>query len=86
MLLWRRGAPDALGRGFHSTPVAWCDDEGRVCVAGAFCPHLGSHMGPTVGGLVRDGCLVCPFHGFQAMKPSKKLRFRVADQVRELPV
>ena len=45
--------------------VAWCDDEGRVCVAGAFCPHLGSHMGPTVGGLVRDGCLVCPFHGFQ---------------------
>ncbi|MDE2793656.1 MAG: Rieske 2Fe-2S domain-containing protein [Gemmatimonadota bacterium] len=45
--------------------VAWCDDEGRICVAGAFCPHLGSHMGPTVGGLVRDGCLVCPFHGFQ---------------------
>ena len=45
--------------------VAWSDDEGRVCVASAFCPHLGSHMGPTVGGQVRDGCLVCPFHGFQ---------------------
>ena len=45
--------------------VAWCDREGRVCVAGAFCPHLGSHMGPTVGGKVRDGCLVCPFHGFE---------------------
>ncbi len=45
--------------------VAWCDDEGRICVADAFCPHLGSHMGPTVGGLVRDGCLVCPFHGFE---------------------
>ena len=44
--------------------VAWCDDEGRICVAEAFCPHLGSHMGPTVGGVVRDGCLVCPFHGF----------------------
>ena len=44
--------------------VAWCDDEGRVCVADAFCPHLGSHMGPTVGGAIRDGCLVCPFHGF----------------------
>ncbi|MCY3591605.1 MAG: Rieske 2Fe-2S domain-containing protein [Acidobacteria bacterium] len=44
--------------------VAWCDDEGRICVADAFCPHLGSHMGPTVGGVVRDGCLVCPFHGF----------------------
>ena len=45
--------------------VAWCDDEGRVCVAEAFCPHLGSHLGPTVGGQVRDGCLVCPFHGFR---------------------
>ena len=26
--------------------VAWCDEKGRVCVADAFCPHLGSHMGP----------------------------------------
>ena len=45
--------------------VAWADEEGRICVADAFCPHLGSHMGPTAGGLVRDGCLVCPFHGFE---------------------
>ena len=45
--------------------VAWSDEEGRVCVADAFCPHLGSHMGPTVGGQVRNGCLVCPFHGFE---------------------
>ena len=45
--------------------VAWCDEDGRVCVADAICPHLGSHMGPTVGGKVRDGCLVCPFHGFE---------------------
>ena len=44
--------------------VAWCDDQDRICVADAFCPHLGSHMGPSVGGVVRDGCLVCPFHGF----------------------
>ena len=44
--------------------VAWCDDQGRVCVADAYCPHLGSHMGPSVGGSLRDGCLVCPFHGF----------------------
>ena len=45
--------------------VAWCDEQGRVCVACAYCPHLGSHLGPTVGGVVRDGCLVCPFHGFE---------------------
>jgi len=45
--------------------VVWCDAEGRICVADAKCPHLGSHLGPSVGGKVRDGCLVCPFHGFE---------------------
>ena len=45
--------------------VAWIDDDGRTCVTDAYCTHLGSHMGPTVGGVVRKGCLVCPFHGFE---------------------
>ncbi len=45
--------------------VLWCDAEGRICVADAACPHLGSHLGPSAGGKVRDGCLVCPFHGFE---------------------
>lgn len=45
--------------------VAWIDDDGRICVTDAYCTHLGSHMGPTVGGMVRKGCLVCPFHGFE---------------------
>ena len=45
--------------------VAWCDDAGRVCVADAVCPHLGSHLGPEVGGQVCNGRLVCPFHGFE---------------------
>ena len=45
--------------------VVWCDVEGRVCVADAVCPHLGSHLGPEVGGQVCNGRLVCPFHGFE---------------------
>lgn len=45
--------------------VAWCDEEGRVCVAEAVCPHLGSDLGPKVGGKICDGRLVCPFHGFE---------------------
>lgn len=45
--------------------VAWSGDDGSVCVAEAYCPHLGSDMGPSVGGSVRDGRLVCPFHGFE---------------------
>ena len=45
--------------------VVWCDGEGRICVAGAVCPHLGASLGPESGGRVRDGCLVCPFHGYE---------------------
>lgn len=45
--------------------VAWCDEEGRVCVADSICPHLGSSLGPDVGGRICDGRLVCPFHGFE---------------------
>lgn len=44
--------------------VAWCNDAGDVCVAEAVCPHLGADLSPDAGGRVRDGCLVCPFHGF----------------------
>ena len=50
--------------------VVWRDQEGRICVAGAFCPHLGSHMGPAVGGKVRDGCLVCPSTGSPSTPPA----------------
>ena len=45
--------------------VAWRDEEGRICVADAVCPHLGSSLGPQVGGQVCNGRLVCPFHGFE---------------------
>ena len=45
--------------------VAWCDENGRVCVAESFCPHLGSDLGPAAGGRISGGRLVCPFHGFE---------------------
>lgn len=45
--------------------VVWSDDEGSVCVAEAYCPHMGSYLGPDAGGRVCDGRLVCPFHGFE---------------------
>ena len=45
--------------------VAWCDGIGRICVAEAFCPHLGSDLGPATGGRICEGRLVCPFHGFE---------------------
>ena len=45
--------------------VAWCDEDGRICVAEAYCPHLGSDLGPDAGGRVCEGRLVSPFHGFE---------------------
>ena len=45
--------------------VAWIDQAGRVCVAEAYCPHLGSYLGPDAGGRVCEGRLVCPFHGYE---------------------
>ncbi len=45
--------------------VAWCGDSGSVCVSEAYCPHLGSYLGPEAGGSIRGGRLVCPFHGFE---------------------
>ena len=45
--------------------VAWCDGDRRICVAEAVCPHMGADLRPAGGGAVRNGCLVCPFHGFE---------------------
>ena len=45
--------------------IAWRDQSGEVCVADAFCPHLGANLGPKAGGILREGRLVCPFHGFE---------------------
>ena len=45
--------------------VIWGDEKGRICVAEATCPHLGSELGPVAGGRVRNGRLICPFHGFE---------------------
>ena len=45
--------------------VVWCDMDGRICVAEAFCPHLGANLGPNAGGCIRDGRLICPFHGYE---------------------
>ena len=45
--------------------VVWCDDDGRVCVAEAVCPHLGADLGPAAGGCIRGGRLLCPFHGYE---------------------
>ena len=45
--------------------LIWCDNKGRICVSESYCPHLGADMGPEGGGCIRDGRLLCPFHGYE---------------------
>ena len=44
--------------------VGWRNGAGQICVADAFCPHLGARLSPETGGQIENGNLVCPFHGF----------------------
>ncbi|KAL6049650.1 cholesterol 7-desaturase [Balamuthia mandrillaris] len=38
------------------------DDEGKVSILDAYCPHLGANL---AGGKVVGDCLECPFHGWK---------------------
>eukprot|EP00658_Telonema_sp_P-2_P040542 TRINITY_DN28995_c0_g1_i2.p1 TRINITY_DN28995_c0_g1~~TRINITY_DN28995_c0_g1_i2.p1 ORF type:complete len:358 (+),score=55.42 TRINITY_DN28995_c0_g1_i2:191-1264(+) len=75
---WTRvcSAEDVAGDRVHSISalgqemVAFRGEDGKVGVLDAYCPHLGAHLGE--GGTVRDGCLVCPFHGWK-FNPSGKV-------------
>ena len=44
--------------------VGWRSADGDLCIAHAFCSHLGAKLTPDAGGSIRDSNLVCPFHGF----------------------
>ena len=45
--------------------VAWRDCAGAVCVADAYCPHMGARLSPSAGGRLSGDRLSCPFHGFE---------------------
>ncbi len=47
-------------RYFGRELVAYRGASGLVTVAGAYCPHLGAHLG--CGGVVEGDALRCPFH------------------------
>jgi len=42
--------------------VVFRTELGSACVTGAYCAHLGAHLG--VGGKVRGDTVECPFHGW----------------------
>jgi 3-ketosteroid 9alpha-monooxygenase subunit A len=48
---------------FGEELVLFRTERGRAQVFGAFCAHLGAHLG--YGGTVRGDCLRCPFHAWE---------------------
>ena len=58
-LLGDRVRPSRIG---HHELVVWRSVDGQARVADAQCPHMGAHLGDV--GSLKDGNLVCGFHGF----------------------
>ena len=49
--------------------VVWCDDDGRVCVAEAYCPHLGADLGPDASGSICSGRRSAPSMATSSTQP-----------------
>jgi phenylpropionate dioxygenase-like ring-hydroxylating dioxygenase large terminal subunit len=50
-------------RYFGRDLVLFRTEAGQAHVLDAHCPHLGAHLG--YGGVVKDGCIRCPFHAWR---------------------
>ncbi|MEO0323222.1 MAG: Rieske 2Fe-2S domain-containing protein [Myxococcota bacterium] len=58
------GPDDVLTRqAFGQEVVLFRGSDGAPHLLGAYCPHMGAHLGK--GGCVVDGTLRCPFHAFR---------------------
>jgi len=44
------------------TPYAICNVGGEIRAVGGICPHRGGSLGQ---GLIRDGRVQCPWHGWE---------------------
>lgn len=57
-----RGQQLTLTR-FGRELVLFRTEAGQLSLVGAYCPHMGAHLGH--GGTVKGETLQCPFHGFR---------------------
>lgn len=57
--------------------VVWREEDGTPHVMEAYCPHLGAHL--AVGGCVRGGNVVCPFHEWEFDGNGANTRIPYAD-------
>lgn len=57
-------------------------DDGQVYVLDATCPHAGANLS---GGAIREGCIVCPRHGWAFELRTGNLRGGTGAAVRTYP-
>lgn len=48
---------------FGADYILYRTEAGTVRMMAAYCGHMGAHLG--YGGVVEDGCVVCPYHGWK---------------------
>lgn len=68
----------AARRYFGQDVVVFRDEQGTLCVLDAYCRHMGAHLGH--GGTVRDGRIVCPFHGWEWNQAGKNVHIPYEDR------
>ena len=53
-------------------------EDGKANVIDAYCPHNGANL--AVGGVVKDNCLECPFHGWRFQGDGKCVHIPYTEQ------
>jgi 3-ketosteroid 9alpha-monooxygenase subunit A len=66
-------------RYFGEELVLFRTESGRAQVFGAFCAHLGAHLG--YGGTVRGDCLRCPFHAWEYDETGKCVSIPYSERI-----
>ena len=66
-------------KAFEHDLVLFRGDDGTVNLLGAYCPHMGAHLGH--GGLVVDNTVKCPFHAWQFNGDGKCVKIPYADRI-----
>jgi nitrite reductase (NADH) small subunit len=63
--------------------AVFASDDGVLVVTDGACPHNG---GPLAEGLVRDGCVTCPWHWYSYELATGQCRTAAGYELRRYPV
>lgn len=65
------------------TEIALFRCEGQICAIDNTCPHQG---GPLGAGILEDGCITCPWHGWQFDIRSGACQNMPGEDIRTYPI